>query len=115
MELRDNIEEIRAAGLQIVGISYDDVATLKAFSDEENIPFLLLSDEGSETIKAYGIHHKEGLPHPGTLLVDRDGVIRGKLFFEGYKLRHSVDSLLEAARRIGDEVPADDAPPAAAP
>ena len=53
MELRDHIEEIRAAGLQIVGISYDDVATLKAFSDEEKIAFLLLSDEGSETIRSW--------------------------------------------------------------
>jgi peroxiredoxin len=91
---------LRAAGIQIVGISYDPVDVLNEFSDTEDIPFPLLSDEGSRTIRAYGLHFKGGLPHPATLLVDANGVIRGKLLKEGYVARHTCDELLAAAEQI---------------
>lgn len=100
VQLRDDIEKLNAAGVQIVGISYDSVDILKKFSDEREIPFLLLSDEGSETIKAYGLHFKDGLPHPGTLVVDQGGVIRAKIFLDGYKKRHSNDELIAAAEEL---------------
>jgi peroxiredoxin len=41
--------------LGLVGISYDSVEILKAFSDQHGISFPLLSDTGSATITAYGI------------------------------------------------------------
>jgi hypothetical protein len=31
------------------------------------------------------------------MIVDKDGVIRAKLFFDGYKERHSADDILKAA------------------
>ena len=42
----------------------------------------------------------EGIPYPGTILLDKDGVIRAKLFLEGYKDRHATDDLIKAARSI---------------
>ncbi|MEM9660079.1 MAG: redoxin domain-containing protein, partial [Planctomycetota bacterium] len=69
-------------------------------SDSKGIPFPLLSDEGSETIHAYGLHFQKGLPHPATILIDQDGVIRAKLMEEGYVSRHSVDELVSAAEQL---------------
>ncbi len=100
MQLRDELGAIEAAGLQVVGISYDSVEVLKRFSDAAEIPFPLLSDEGSRTIKAFGIHYKEGLPYPGTIIVDSKGTIRAKIFREGYRDRHSVDELLSSAQSL---------------
>ena len=100
VQLRDDIEKLSAASVQVVGISYDSIDILKKFSDSQEIPFLLLSDEGSETIRAYGLHFKDGLPHPGTVLVDRSGVIRAKLFKEGYVNRHTSDEILAAAGKL---------------
>ena len=100
VQLRDDFEKIRAAGIQIVCVSYDSVDILKQFSDAQKIPFLLLSDEGSQTIMKYGLHFTEGLPHPGTLLIDSQGVIRAKLFREGYRERHATDELLAAAKQL---------------
>jgi peroxiredoxin len=67
----------------------------------------LLSDPGSKTIDAYGIRNKasagtrlDGIPHPGTILVDQAGVIRAKLFHDGYKTRHDSAALIEAARKL---------------
>lgn len=90
----------------MVGISYDDTKVLKAFSDRMKIAFPLLSDRGSKTIDAYHVRNEaakgrtEGIPKPGTFLVGRDGVIRAKLFLEGYRERHTTDALIEAAKAL---------------
>jgi peroxiredoxin Q/BCP len=100
VQLRDEMERLSAAGVQIVGVSYDSLDILKTFSDAEEIPFPLLSDEGSKVIREYGLHFKDGLPHPGTVLIDQSGVIRAKIFKEGYKARHTVDELIAAAEEL---------------
>ena len=89
-----------------MGISYDSLDVLKGARAKHKITFPLLSDEGSKTIDAYGILNKEaegrakGIPYPMTFLVDRQGVIRAKLFHEGYAKRHSSQDLLQAAKDI---------------
>ena len=42
----------------------------------------------------------DGIPYPGTFIVDRSGVIRAKLFHEGYKERHVSEQIIEAAKPI---------------
>ena len=86
--------------MQVVGISYDDVDILKKFSDKNKIGFPLLSDSDSKTIHKYGLHFKDGLPHPGTVLIDQSGVVRTKIFRNGYRDRHSVDELIAAAEEL---------------
>ncbi len=100
IQLRDDIEKLNAAGVQVVGISYDSLDILKKFSDSEEIPYLLLSDEGSKTIDEYGLLYQGGLPHPGTVLIDQSGVIRAKLFERGYRIRHTNDELVAAAEKL---------------
>ena len=79
---------------------------LKKFSDGAKITFPLLSDPESKTIDAYHIRNEaakgraEGVPNPGTFVVDREGVIRAKLFLEGYRERHTTEALIEAAKTI---------------
>ena len=100
VQLRDDIDKFNSLDIQIVGVSYDSVEILKKLSEKENIPFQLLSDEGSKVIEAYGLHFRDGLPHPGTLLLDRSGVIRAKLFHEGYRTRHTNEELILAAQEL---------------
>ena len=102
VQLQSNLKEIEAAGGRLVGISYDSVDILKRFSDRSSLTFPLLSDPGSKTIDAYGIRNKEapprwdGIPYPGTFVVDQAGVIRAKLFLDGYRERHTVEALVKA-------------------
>jgi len=100
VQLHKDTEKIEAAGIQVVAISYDSVDILKKFSDSAEISFPLLSDEGSKTIHAYNLHFKKGLPHPSTLLIDQTGMIRGKLFREGYADRHATDELIALANEL---------------
>jgi peroxiredoxin Q/BCP len=110
--LQGDLKAIEAAGVKVVGVSYDSVEVLKAFVDKRKITFPLLSDPDSKTIAAYALKNKEtagkkigmidldGVPYPGTLLIDAEGVVRAKLFVDGYKERHTVAELVKAAEAL---------------
>jgi len=110
--LQKELKAVEAAGARVVGISYDSVDVLKGFADKQKITFPLLSDPDSKTIAAYALRNKEtagkkfgkidldGVPYPGTILVGADGVVRAKLFVDGYKDRHSVAELVKAAEAL---------------
>lgn len=101
--MQENLEEIESAGGRVVAISYDSLDTLKRFARSGGITFPLLSDTDSKTIEAYGVRNLEaagsridGVPHPGTFIVDQKGIIRFKLFLKGYRDRHTVNALIKA-------------------
>jgi peroxiredoxin len=106
VQLQRDLKSIEAEGIQLVGISYDDTKVLKMFSDRIEIAFPLLSDPGSRTIDAYNLRNvsargkAEGVPNPGTFILDRDGIIRAKLILEGFSERHTTEALIEAAKSI---------------
>jgi len=106
VQLQGDLKELEEAGFSVVGISYDSVEVLGKFADKRKITFPLLSDPGSKTIQAYGLLNKEatgkaeGIPCPGTIVLDRDGKVRAKLFVEGFRDRHTTDELLKAGKKI---------------
>lgn len=111
VELQTSQDKLKAAGLQVVGVSYDSVEILKRFAARRNITFPLLSDEGSKVIDAFGIRNREatgsridGVPYPGTFLIDQAGIIRARLFHDGYKERHTAAEILEAWRKASAAV-----------
>jgi peroxiredoxin Q/BCP len=64
-------------GAQVVGISTDDVATLKRFKDENQLPYPLLSDEGGKVAKQYGgTMPLVGVANRATFVLERDGTVK---------------------------------------
>ena len=106
VQLQRDLQSIQDAGVQLVGICYDDTKVLKTFSDRMKIAFPLLSDPGSKTINAYHIRNEaakgraQGVPNPGTFILDQEGVIRAKLFLEGFRDRHTTEALCKAAKAV---------------
>ncbi len=94
------------AGIQVVGISYDSPAILKKFAEQNKISYPLLSDPDSKTIEDYHIRNAaakgkaEGVPHPGTFVVDSVGTIRAKLFLENFRERHTSEALIKATAGV---------------
>lgn len=105
VELQNQLIDIEAAEIQIVGISYDEVDVLRKFSKENNISFPLLSDSESKTIREYGIFNSKekgkysGVPIPTTFIIDQSGTIQAVLPGT-QKKRHSVDELIAAVNAI---------------
>ena len=56
---RDGRDVLENAGAAVIGISKDSVASHKKFADKHNLNFTLLSDESTETIRAYGAWGKK--------------------------------------------------------
>lgn len=52
---RDNMFAFEAIGAKVVGISVDDVASHKEFSDKYKLPFTILADEEKKVSDAYGV------------------------------------------------------------
>ena len=102
MELQAKLTEFRKQGLAVAAISYDSPAVLKDFATRRGITFPLLSDQGSKTIRAFGILNEEvpagtpfaGIPYPGTYIVDPSGRVTAKYFEEDYTQRYTASDIL---------------------
>lgn len=107
IDLRDDGAKITDLGYSIVSVSYDDPGVLKAFRDKYKFPYTMLSDAGSETIKAFGILNEEyepdhfayGIPHPTVYVVSHDGVVQSVLAEDGHKDRPQIEAIVEAIKR----------------
>jgi peroxiredoxin len=101
VELQRSLPEIRRAGLGLAVISYDSISTLAAFAEKHGITYPLLSDEGSATIRAWGILNPYaigkgvGIPYPGTFVLNRKGMVLTRSFEEAYQERATAASILE--------------------
>jgi peroxiredoxin len=105
-ELQARRADLAAAGVQLVGISYDSPETLAKAVAKNGLDLTLLADVGSKTIDAYGIRNQTlkgraaGVPHPTIFIVDRDGVIRARLQRDGFKERPEADEIIAAAKSL---------------
>jgi len=52
---RDDYFRIRALGAVVMGVSLDDVASHKAFSEKYHLPFSLLADDKKEVARSYNV------------------------------------------------------------
>ncbi|MBN1550823.1 peroxiredoxin [bacterium] len=71
---RDNFSELKEKGIIILGVSYDDASSHKAFREKYNLPFPLLSDTDKSVSETYGA---KGLfmPKRITYLISPEGLI----------------------------------------
>ena len=105
IELENAKAPLAEAGWSLVVLSYDAPETLADFADDKDLTYTLVSDEGSEVIRAYGLLNEEmkegsrywGIPHPAIVFVRTDGTVGAVLREEGYKDRPQVEAVTEAA------------------
>jgi peroxiredoxin Q/BCP len=89
---RDSHEVFAEAGAEVIGISSDPVDKHASFADHHKLPFTLLSDQGSEIRKSYGVPMTLGvLPGRVTYVIDRTGTIR-----------HIFSSMTNIGRHVND-------------
>lgn len=79
--LRDNLELFRHNGVELMGISVDSKATLRAWAEIEGYDFTLLADfwPHGDVAKEYGVFLEEkGFANRATFIIDTRGIIRAK-------------------------------------
>jgi peroxiredoxin len=80
--IRDELPTLGDDDVQVVAVSVDSVFAHRAWAEQENYEFPLLSDfwPHGDVAKAYGIFNEEaGLATRGTFIIDKAGVVRWKV------------------------------------
>lgn len=117
-------DDLNKAGVQLLAISMDQPAKLKATPDREKLHYRLLSDSDAAAATAFGIAFKVDdatvekykgyginldaasgrdhhiLPHPAVFVADTSGKIRFAHVNPDYKVRLEPKEILEAARSV---------------
>lgn len=78
-ELRDRFDLFASSEVTLLAVSCDPMFTLKAWAEQENFDFDLLSDfwPHGEVASQYGVFDESaGLAVRGSFLIDEDGFIR---------------------------------------
>ncbi|HLY30416.1 MAG TPA: peroxiredoxin [Ktedonobacterales bacterium] len=74
---RDSYQVFKDAGAEVIGVSSDSSESHEQFAAQHHLPFILVSDEGGELRKRYGVPTTMGLwPGRVTYVIDRQGIIR---------------------------------------
>jgi peroxiredoxin Q/BCP len=92
--VRDNWEEYRRTGAEVVGVSTDSVESHKKFAERHSLPLRLLSDPGRRVAEMYGA--KSWLPGRAArsvVVIGADG-----------RVRHNKAQALSLFRPRDDEV-----------
>ena len=78
-ELRDNLGLFSVAGVEVLGISVDSKASLRAWGDQERYGFRLLADfwPHGAVARQYGVFLEDrGYAARGTFVIDGAGIVR---------------------------------------
>jgi peroxiredoxin Q/BCP len=75
---RDNYQDFKDAGAEVIGISSDDEESHGNFANHHKLPFILLSDTGSKVRDQFGVPADllGFLPGRVTYIVDKKGIIK---------------------------------------
>jgi peroxiredoxin Q/BCP len=74
---RDQYEDFKALGSEVIGVSSDSVASHQKFSKRYNLPFILLSDQDKKIRKLFGVPNDLLGLIPGrvTYVANKEGII----------------------------------------
>jgi peroxiredoxin len=102
IDVNGGAAEIEKRGYRIAALSYDSPEILKAFTAKRQIVFTFLSDPKSEVIDLYKLRDPQyppgsrayGVPRPIIFVLDKNGIIKAKLYEEGFKVRPPVTAVI---------------------
>ena len=81
-------------------VAHDDTEKLRELRDAQGADLTFLVDPGAGTIREYGIFNEDDsrgreIPHPATLVIDKEGIVRYLRIDVDYRERPPVSDLLE--------------------
>jgi len=84
---RDSLGKLADSGAKVFGISVDTFFTLKAYHDQQQLTFPLLSDFNKQTIRDYGVFNEDmiglkGIAKRGVFVIDGAGIVRHREVLE---------------------------------
>ena len=108
IDLNTGVAAMEKRGYKLAGISYDKPDVLKTFIDRRMLSYTLLSDPKSEVIDRYKLRDPQyppgnfayGVPRPIIFILDRNGVIKAKLYEDTYTKRPPTGLVIETLDKV---------------
>jgi peroxiredoxin Q/BCP len=100
---RDQYEDFKDLGAEVIGISGDSVESHKKFAKQYKLPFILLSDDFKKIRKLFGVSSNMFGMLPGrvTYVADRNGEI--KMIFDSMVATKHITKALQAIKKLADK------------
>ena len=80
--LRDNYQDLRKEGYEVLGVSIDDEKSHLRFIEKNELPFTLIADTNKELVQKFGVYGEKktfGRTYMGvfrtTFIINEDGVV----------------------------------------
>ena len=97
---RDQYEDFRDLGAEVIGISSDSITSHEKFIQKYNLPFILLSDSDKKIRNLFGVKTNLFglLPGRVTYVADKNGIIQ--LVFDSMMASSHIPKALEIITKI---------------
>lgn len=95
---RDNYQDFKDLGAEVIGISADSVTSHLKFKSKFNLPFILLSDNNKKLRKLFGVENSLiFLPGRETFVADKNGIIL--MVFNSMSSKIHIDKALKILKK----------------
>lgn len=103
VDANKHLAKFQALGVNVVSISVDEIAEIKAFIDKQKIGYTMLADPKGDINLALGIRDEQypvgsaafGVPRPTLYVLDPTGKIRLRYMEPTFRTRPDLDAVLK--------------------
>jgi len=97
---RDQYEDFKDLGAEVIGISSDSIASHEKFIQQYRLPFILLSDNDKKIRKLFGVKPDLFGLIPGrvTYVADKNGIIQ--FIFDSMNATNHIPKALETIKKM---------------
>ena len=96
---RDNYQDFKDLGAEVIGISSDTVQSHIQFKSKFNLPFILLSDNDKKIRKLFGVQNNLlVIPGRETFVTDKNGAVL--LIFNSMSANIHIKKALEILKKL---------------
>ena len=97
---RDQYEDFKDLGAEVIGISSDSIASHEKFIHKYQLPFILLSDSDKKIRTLFGVKSDLFglLPGRVTYVVDKNGIIQ--LIFDSMNATNHIPKALDVIQKL---------------
>lgn len=102
---RDSMARLNAAKARVFGVSVDTFFALKAFRDQQQLTFPLLSDFNKEVIRSYGVFNEnmiglKGIAKRAVFVIDKHGVVRYREVLDDARNEPNYEAVLNSVQTL---------------
>lgn len=100
--LRDNYEELRKQGYEVIGVSINDQKSHQKFIEKNSLPFTLIADTEQKLVQEFGVWGEKsmyGRKYMGTfrttLIINEEGIIERIILPKEIKTKDHAAQILK--------------------